>query len=224
MAKVELAKIYARGYLIKRDYNRALTILDKHNYRLERDRDTRDYFRMMSDCKNTASTYFLGVQFACTNRDEFRSAIKEMKGTTTREDNNYYADIYNPSLMIEGATKLNVQYTHDNKLAKVTYFIKKGQFTKIQNMLKEKYKGREGGKGYKRDNLHSWTTKDYIQIDLDNRYSAAIYLSYTHPTNQDHQTFVIDYNKRLKNHKQSIIDRKKHEEKYARKNAELNAI
>jgi uncharacterized protein YqgQ len=224
IAKVELAKIYARGYLIKRDYNRALDILEKHNYRLAKDIDTSRYFGMMSECKNTATTYFLGVQLACTNREEFRSAIKAMKGIVNREDKNYYSDVYDPSLMIEGAIELTVGYTHDNELSKVTYKIKTNQFTKIHNMIKDKYKGREGSKGYKIDNVHTWTTKDYIKIEIDNRFSNAVLLSYTHPTNQDHQTFVIDYNKRVKNHKQSIIDRKKHDEKYARKNAELNAL
>jgi hypothetical protein len=75
------------------------------------------------------------------------------------------------------------------------------------------------------ENIYTWTTrKDDIKIELNNSYSDAMSLSYTHPTNQDHKTFIMDYNKRLKGHKESIIFRKKQEEKYSRKNAELNAL
>ena len=209
MAKFELASFYARGYRLDRDYDKALNIvlgLDANTYHNESgvDKEEISNWKSMLDCHADAETKLFGMKLKCVNRDDFRVAIKSFEVLSTREDNKFFADIYNPSDLIEGAERLVVIYTHDNMFAEAIYHIDNAKKRSVIYDLTNKY-----GKPNDDFSWLEWITKDGFRIVLNAGYSGnePIKLSYKHPLNYKYYEFITSLLKKHKEHEASIEKR-----------------
>lgn len=103
------------------------------------DKNAKSQLKALSDLENCSkkSLSLFGQSVECLSRDAVRKAVKSNKGKALREKNDYFADKYDASEMLDGGKELFVYYI-DGKFAAAEYKIQtKGGFGNDINAVKE---------------------------------------------------------------------------------------
>ena len=146
-----------------------------------------------------------GVKLLCTNKNEFRQRIKASGAVAIREDNNYWGDLYDPSEILPGASKLYVEYTDDGRLSMVQYYIDKSQLNQVLTLLKNKY-GKDLNNG-QFDN-YKFKADEVIDVNLNAIYDT-MELTIVNKTFKEDQLYVKSYWKSRENHSENVEKYKK---------------
>ncbi len=202
-----LAKVHKRGFKIKRDFKLASELIFKarEHYTMSSAEETSKLWANLAECEQFASIEMFGVKLLCTNKNEFRQRIKASGAVAIREDNNYWGDLYDPSEILPGASKLYVEYTDDGRLSMVQYYIDKSQLNQVLTLLKNKY-GKDLNNG-QFDN-YKFKADEVIDVNLNAIYDT-MELTIVNKTFKEDQLYVKSYWKSRENHSENVEKYKK---------------
>lgn len=91
-----------------------------------------------------AAIELFGAKLKGNTRAALRAALEKSPLVATRRDDNYFADLYDPSSALDGATELAITYvTRTGKFASATYtfesFMEVSQVTRVASLVTAKY-------------------------------------------------------------------------------------
>lgn len=204
-AFLDYARLYARGYKLERNYEKAAAILDegakiypvkKYGMKSKRDR-TIDAIHLMKSCESEATSIIFNVKLMCADRDSLRTSFKGLGMIVDREVDKYIADIYDSSNVVPGTSELVVKYTFDNKFAYAVYYLEPESTKEILEVVQNKY-------GTMFDSMSNGEFGEYyrylddgIQIIFEGRDSEPT-LSFIHPTQRDDLSYALDFQNKEK--------------------------
>lgn len=124
----------------------------------------------------------------CALRDNFRRSIIEAGARVTREDANYWYDVYDSSALLEGSTELSVGYTQSGDFARAVYLFPSrmaaDQVQQVAEMVWIKYGKPQRSKGSLSVGPVSfeWTLPDGILIRVSRGWpETSTSLEYIYP-------------------------------------------
>jgi TPR repeat protein len=96
------------------------------------------------ECLATAQTKVFDVALKCATRADLRQAVARLGARATREDDDYWVDLYDSSKLLEGSTELSLAYTKENsEFARAQYTFPSSldteQVSRIAEMVAAKY-------------------------------------------------------------------------------------
>jgi hypothetical protein len=147
-----------------------------------------------------------GAKLKGSTRAALRAALEKSPLVATRRDDGYFADLYDPSSALDGATELAVTYVYKTgKFASAKYtfesFIAPAQVTAIASLVVAKY-GRpsvSSGNPSLGPVEYIWKRPDDLTISVSRGWpDTTTYLTYTDETEIRNVRAEIEKNRQLK--------------------------
>jgi len=143
-----------------------------------------------AQCDKAATTLLFNTKIRCTNRDEFRQAVKSAGNVVKREDRDFWVDQYKSETVLDGSDEFSVGYTSAGAFAYAEYTIPSGMDTgkvvAVKEMVARKYG--QPQKAHGNPDLgevqYSWKVKDGIEIFVSRGWpDTTVFLTYREPKN-----------------------------------------
>jgi TPR repeat protein len=198
----EKAEMYEKGLGVKQDLSQALILYKKSDsykgkikYKL---------LDKIVNCEKYATTKLFNLSVICTDRESFRSALKNEGAIFDSEDIINFADIYNSSKVLAGSTKLTVYYLNEKITSAQYTFPSRGDedlVTNIRNLVRSKY-GKEqspDGKVLSENLTYIWNLEDGIILEVRRDESGnTVFMTFTEPNNDQQRLDTIEQLKSTK--------------------------
>lgn len=140
-------------------------------------------------CAQTARTKVFDVLVKCARRAQLREAIKQTDGVPTREQDNYWCDLYNSSELLTGSSTLSVCYARDVEFALAMYkfpvFMDAGKVVEVRRMVQSKYGAatRSSGRADLGPVVYMWRQPDGMVIVVSRGWpDTTVYLEFREPS------------------------------------------
>lgn len=147
---------------------------------------------------NKDSLQLFSTPIDCVRRDTFRATLKTAGNRATRENDSYFADLYDSSQVLSGTSELSVLYIH-SKLAYAEYTFPRSMDTqhvqRVVEMLAAKYgkPTRTSGRARLGPVTYVWEEPGGISVQVNRGWpDTTIKLRYVHNKNNNDMLARVD--------------------------------
>jgi uncharacterized protein len=191
-AQTNLAEMYRDGIGVPADLKEAEKwFSDAAKQGNERAKTGLGDLKRRTQCMKTARTLLFGAPLKCSTRAELRRLVAQAGGQATREENNYWVDLYDSSKLLDESTELQLGYTdRDQGFARATYIFQSHMdvalVDRVTQMVISKYgrPQRVEGSSDLGEVKREWRLQDGIVLEVSRGWpDTTTYLRYIFPEN-----------------------------------------